>query len=168
MFVNAVQTWRKCVLDEIDALWLSRPAQAQALSHTPRRKAVSFILSFQLFLFCVKQTSSCLKIVDNLIWKWRRRWRNLTTGGRNVSAAQVLDLAQLSSAPLTFFFPPLPSWSLLSLWWMRRYFSCSSEYERSGFDYNARWSQNQKRRPAGGILHNVRENVTKRCHRHLH
>ena len=168
MFVNAVQTWRKCVLDEIDALWLSRPAQAQALSHTPRRKAVSFILSFQLFLFRVKQTPSCLKIVDNPIWKWRRRWWNLTIGGRNVSAAQVLDLAQLSSAPLIFFFPPLPSSSLLWLWWMLRYLFCSSEYERSGFNYNARWSQNQKRRRAGVILHNVRGKVTKRCHRHLH
>ena len=140
---------------------------SSTLSHTPKKGSLFHPLFPAVSLLC-EINSQLSEHCRNTIWKWRRRWWNLTTGRRNVSAAQVLDLAQSSSAPLTFFFPPLPSSSLLWLWWMRRYISCSSEYERSGFDSNARWSQNQKRRPAGVILHNVRGEVTKRCHRHLH
>ena len=122
MFVNAVQTWRKYVL-WMRSTHFDFPGQhKQKHSLTPWRKAVSFILSFQLFLFFVKSSPSCLKIVENTIWKWRRRWWNLRTGGRNVLAAQVLELEQSSSAPLTLFFPPLPSSSLLWLWWMHKYF----------------------------------------------
>ena len=134
-----------CLVDEIDALWLSRAAQAQSststLTHPEERQSLSSSLS-SCFSFVSKKLPVLWELSKKTIWKWRRRWWNLTTGGRNVSAAQVLDLAQSSSAPLTLFFPPLPSSSLLWLWWMRRYFSCSSEYERSGFDFDARWSQN--------------------------
>ena len=120
------------------------------LSHTPKKGSLFHPLFPAVSLFC--ETNS--QLFESLeIWKWRSRWWNLTTGGRNVLAAQVLELEQSSSAPLTLFFPPLPSSSLLWPWWMRRYISCSSEYESSGFDYNARWSQNQKRRRAGVLLH---------------